>query len=102
MPAKGATKRPQHQIDEAVKRYLAGEPVTVLSKYYKISRPGFYLWVSKYKAEMLKKASQVNMTEADAKTADKRVLITENQALKAEVRKLRDKVLDMMIKAGEL
>lgn len=102
MPAKGNTKRPQHQIDEAVKRYMAGEPVTVLSKYYKISRPGMYLWIAKYKEDLLRKASKENMSPKDAATADKRILITENEALKAEVRKLRDKVISMMVKSGEL
>lgn len=102
MPAKGNTKRPQHEIDAAVKRYLAGEPVSVLSKYYRVSRPGFYLWIAKYKEDLLKKASKENMSPKDAATSDKRVLMTENEALRAEVRKLRDKVIDMMVKSGEL
>lgn len=102
MPIKNATKRPQHVIEQAVKRFMAGEQAVALAKEYKISKPGFYLWVSKYKRELLEKSKTVNMTPKDAATADKRTLLIEIDSLKLENRKLRDKVLDMMVKAGEL
>ncbi len=102
MPAKGKTIRPQHTIDEAVKRYLAGESAAVLAKYYKISKPGFYLWVAKYKQELLKNADRAHMSPKDADLVDKRVLLTELEAMRVENRKLRDKVVTLMMKAGEM
>lgn len=102
MPKKNDTKRPQHVIDEAVRRHMAGESAAVLAKFYKISKPGFYLWVKKYKEQLLAQNAREGLTPKEAELTDKRVLIAENQALKLEVRKLRDKVVSMMIKAGEL
>lgn len=97
---KNAPKRPQHVIDEAVKRHLAGEPVSTLAKHYKISRAGFYLWVAKAKQAMLAKASTVDMTPKEKELSDKRVLIAEIQALRLENRRLRELVLDGMIRKG--
>ena len=102
MPAKNVTKRPQHVIDEAVKRHMAGESAAVLAKLYKISKPGFYLWVKKYKEAMLDRAKRGDMTPQDAETADKRTLIAEIQELKIENRKLRDKLVTLMLKSGEI
>jgi hypothetical protein len=101
MPAKGKTTRPQSVIDEAVKRHMAGESAAVLAKFYKISKPGFYLWVSKYKAAMLEKSKTQGMTPHDAEVSDKRTLIVEIQALKQENRKLREIVLDSMLKTDK-
>lgn len=102
MPPKNVTKRPQHVIEEAVKRYMAGEQVSVLSKYYKVSKPGFYLWVAKHKQAMLDKASTQAMTPKDAAIADKRTLLIEVEQLRQENRKLRDKLLTEMMKAGTI
>jgi hypothetical protein len=102
MPIKGKTTRPQHIIDEAVKRFMNGEQAVVLAKHYKISKPGFYLWVKKYKEDLLKSSRTGDMTPADAATADKRTLIAEVQALKLENQKLRNKVVSLMIKSGDL
>ena len=102
MPTKNSTSRPQHVIDEAVKRYMAGEPVTTLSKYYKISRPGFYLWVKKYKEDLLEKSKTAGMSPKDAEQADKRVLLIELEQARQENRKLRDKVVALMLKGGEI
>lgn len=102
MPIKGKTTRPQHEIDTAVKRFMNGEQAVVLAKHYKISKPGFYLWVKKYKEELLKNERRGDLSAKDAEVVDKRALIAEVQSLRAEVRTLRDKVISMMIKAGEL
>lgn len=96
-PTAKASKRPAHVIEEAVKRHLEGESASVLSKYYKISKPGFYLWVRRYKEDMLKAKAKSGMSATDAETADKRVLIMEIQALKAENTKLRNRVVEMML-----
>ena len=87
---------------DAVKRHMAGESVAVLAKYYKISKPGFYLWVAKYKQALLESADRKALTPADAALTDKRVLIAEIQALKLENAKLRNKVVSLMVKHGEL
>lgn len=102
MATKRPTKTPQHVIDEAVKRHMAGESVRVLAKYYKISVPQFYNWIAAYKQELLEQAAKRDMSPKEAELVDKRVLIAENQAMKLELRKLRDKVINLMIKTGDL
>jgi transposase len=102
MPPKGKTTRPQSQIDEAVKRFMNGEQAVVLAKHYKISKPGFYLWVKKYKEELLRTSKTGDMTPHQAELSDKRTLIAEVQALKLENQKLRNKVVSLMIKSGEM
>jgi|SRR5579859_2384285 len=91
-------KRPQHEIDRFVKRFLAGEQAVALAKEARVSKPGFYLWVAKYKRDLLEKSKRSGMNQHDAETADKRTLIIELEQLRAENRKLRDRVLDMMVK----
>jgi transposase len=102
MPAKNATKRPQHVIDEAVKRFMAGESAHVLAKYYKVSRPGLYNWVHKYKLESLANAERKDMSPDQLKQIDRQQLVAENMALKEENSKLRHKVVALMIKAGDI
>jgi hypothetical protein len=103
MPKKNDTKHPQHVIDEAVKRYMDGrESVRVLAKFYKISKAGFYLWVAKYKKQLVETSKRSGMSPADADRADKRTLATEIEQLRLENRKLRDRVVSLMIKSGEL
>jgi hypothetical protein len=102
MPRKNSTKTPPDQIEEAVKRYMAGESVTVLAKLYKISKPGFYLWVRKCKQALLEQAARKDLKSEDAALVDKRVLIAEIQVLRLENAKLRNKVVSLMIKTGEI
>lgn len=102
MPVKGKTKRPQHVIDQAVKRFMGGEQAVALAKEYKISRPGFYLWVRKHKEQLLEESKKANMTPADREKSDKKVLSIEIDELRNENRKLREKVISMMIKLGEI
>ena len=104
MPIK--PKTPQHVIDEAVKRYLAGEQVAVLAKYYKISKPGFYLWVAKYKKEHASTPSTKTIGfdgyKDLSKVTDKATLLAEINMLRDENRKLRDRLLTSMIRSGEI
>ncbi len=102
MPTKGQTKRPQHLIDKYVKRYMTGEQATALAKEAGVSKPGFYLWVKKHKEQILENSKKVNMTPADAAIADKRTILVELEQLRLENRKLREKVVAMMIKSGEI
>lgn len=102
MPRKNDTKRPQHEIDQAVKRFLdGGEQAVVLAKLYKISKAGFYLWVKKYKQDLLDKSRRAGLSPDQVQSSDKRTLVTEVEQLRLENRKLRDKVVSLMIKAGE-
>ena len=102
MPTKGKTSRPQHVIDKYVKRYLAGEQAVSLAREAGISKPGFYLWVQKHKKQLLEQSNVKNMTPADAAIADKRTILLELDQLRLENRKLREKVVSMMIKSGEI
>lgn len=102
MPRKNDTRRPQHVIDEAVRRHMNGESAVVLAKLNKISKAGFYLWVKKYKQNLLEQSKRAGMTPADAEHSDKRTLIVELQALKEENQKLRNKVVSLMIKSGDM
>lgn len=102
MPRLNDTIRPQAEIDQAVKRFLNREASAVsLAKQYKISKAGFYLWVKKYKQGLLEASKRSGMTPASVEKSDKQTLIAEVQQLKLENRKLRDKVLDYMIRVGE-
>lgn len=101
MPRRHDTKRPQHVIDEAVKRFMDGEQATVLAKLYKISKAGFYLWVKKYKQDLLENSKRAGMSASDVALSDKRTLVTEVEQLRLENRKLRDKVVSLMMKSGE-
>lgn len=102
MPAKNHTKRPSSQIEEAVKRFMAGESAGVLAKFYRVSKPALYNWVSKYKRESLATAERKEMTPEQLKHVDRQQLVIENLALKEENAKLRNKVVSLMIRAGDL
>lgn len=98
----GDTKTPQDKIKQAVKRYLAGEPAAELAKEYKVSRPGFYLWIKKHKEELVELAKRSNMSAESIDKSDKINTAIENQALKAEVVRLKQKLFELMDAAGKL
>lgn len=102
MPIKNQTSRSHADIEKAVKRFMGGEQAVALAREFGISKPGFYLWVKKFKAEQLERSKTSGMSPRDAATADKRTLILEVEALKLENRKLRDSLLSKMLKLGEL
>lgn len=102
MPRKNDTKVPEKAVAKAVKRRLAGESAGSLAKEYKVSRATLYNWTAAYKQQLLDQSKLADLSPGDAEKADKQVLMAENEALKREVRKLRDKVVSMMIKAGEI
>jgi transposase-like protein len=102
MPRRNYTKLPQKVIDKAVRRHLEGGEVGVdLAKEHKISTATFYVWVKKYK-EALLESSRHGETSQDFERADKRTLIAELQQLRAENRRLRDKIVEVMLKSGEI
>ena len=96
------TTRPQHIIDEAVKRYLAGEDVNVLCKYYKVSRAGFYIWVRKYKAHILETDRRATMLPASLEAEDHATIVAQNKILRDENQRLRNKLVAMLLASGEL
>lgn len=105
MPPKNQVKRPQHVVDEAVKKHLAGGPgsdVVTLAKQYKISRPGFYLWLKHYKEELVAASDKQGLSPTQIDKLDKQTILAERDALKLENQKLRNKVVSLMIKAGDL
>jgi len=94
---KGRIVHPPDQIEEAVKRYLAGENVNVLCKYYKVSRAGFYLWAKNYKKNAEKRARI-----GTGPSSDLIELKEENASLRLQVRELREMLLSKMIKLKEI
>lgn len=98
-----ATKTPEHKIKEAVKRYLAREgSVEELAKEYKVSRPGFYLWIKRYKEDLVAQAKRAGMSAESIEASDKVNLAIENQAMKVEITRLKQKLFELMDKADML
>ncbi len=102
MPTKNSTKTPQHIIEKAVNRYLQGESAGTLAKEYKISRPGFYLWVNKYKEQLVEAAKRANVSAPNIDKAQKVDLVVENSALRGEVDRLKQKLFELMLKTNNL
>ena|SRR5579859_824660 len=102
MPRKDETLKPKHVIDKIVKRHLAGEGADELAKECKVIRATIYNWVTAYKKALVERSKREGMTPRDAEIADKQTLIAELEQLRLENAKLRDKVVAMMIKAGEI
>lgn len=98
MPAKNDTKQPLHIIEEACRRHINGESAEALATEYGISKAGFYLWVRQFKQRVL----ETPATLAATKEAKLEQLVVEVAALKEENRQLRNKVISLMIKAGEM
>lgn len=102
MPAKNTTKTPADKIQKAVKRYLEGEQVIALAKEYKVSRPGFYLWIKKYKEDMIEEAKHKNMSAPSLDKAEKVNLVVENNAMKGEIQRLKQKLFELMLSTDKL
>lgn len=94
--------RPQHVIEEAIKRNNAGESVDTITKHYKVSRAQFYNWKRKYQEDILERARRAAMSPETIQIEDKQELIAENKALKMENQKLRNKLLEMLLKSGQI
>ena len=67
-------RHPQHVIDEAVQKYLAGESVLVLVKLYQMSATGILDWIKKYKAERLRSYGRASLSPQARANADKHEL----------------------------
>lgn len=102
MPLKNMTKTPQDKIERAVNRYLQGEPASTLAKEYKVSRPGFYAWINKYKAAQIERSRKANMSAGTIDKHEKVDLAIENVDLKKQVMELRQKLFDLMLETKRL
>jgi transposase-like protein len=102
MPPKDVTKTPGKQIDRFIRCHLAGESVTALAREYRVSRAGAYLWLKKHREEVLARSMRVGTTAKSRDKAEKVSLRAENAQLKRENAQLRDKVVSLMVKAGEI
>ncbi|MGO9988929.1 MAG: helix-turn-helix domain-containing protein [Steroidobacteraceae bacterium] len=100
MPRKNETKLSQAKIDKLVRRHFSGEPVASLAKEYKVSRATAYVLIMQHKRKLLDEAQRAGVTSLDKK--DKTTLQAELIALRQENAKLRNKVVALMIKAGEI
>ena len=101
MPAKNVTRHPQNIIDVAVKRHLNGESVAVLAKYYGMSRPGFYLWVKKFKDQVITNSMRADMSLQGQELADVGDLKLQVQAERAENLRLKRLCCELMLKTGD-
>jgi transposase-like protein len=103
VPRAGEFKHPKAIRDKAIKRHLeGGESVEKLAKYYKVTRQTLYSWLDAYKQSVLHAAERAGMSPADLEKRSKTELVAENMALKAENRKLRDRLVTMLMKTGDL
>lgn len=100
---KAPVTRPQHLRDELVKRHLeGGESIKALCKHLKISRATAYNWLEQYKAELAQSAMRVGVNPKDLEKTAKQELIAQNEILQTENRKLRDRLVSLMVKHGEI
>lgn len=103
MPKKNDTISPAAVVAKAVKRHLeGGESAVDLAQEYRVSRATIYNWVAAYERQLLERSEKQGMSTHDAELWDKRTLIAEIKRLKLENTKLKDKLVAMMIKAGEI
>jgi transposase-like protein len=103
MPRKDETATPKKLVDKFIKRHLeGGESVEALAKEYKISRASGYAWLKKHRDALLSQTMREGMSPTAIEKSDKATLVAQVQALKLENAKLRNKVVSLMIKAGDL
>jgi transposase len=108
MPRKGETATPQKLVDKFIKRHLEGaESVDALAKEYRskgynVSRATGYMWVTKFRLRMIDEKMLAGGPPEKVEKAAKTELIALVAELKAENTKLRNKVIALMMKSGEL
>jgi transposase len=102
MPRKDETKVSPKAIEKAVKRHMAGERADTLATELKVSRATIFNWTAKYRADTLEQARRGEMTPKELERQDKSALVAQLEALKLENRRLREKVVALMLKSGEI
>jgi transposase-like protein len=97
------TPRPQHIRDEAVIRHLEGqETVKSLCKSFKVSRATMYNWIEGYKRDIVEAAKRQGVAPRDLDRTAKFELVAQLEVLQTENRKLRDLIVDLMVKRVEV
>ena len=85
----------------AGKRHLEGDELVVnLAKELKVSRQTFYSWIEAYKKQAMANIDRVGKSKCELEKIDKAQLIAQNEMLQTENRKLRDRLVNLMIKFG--
>jgi transposase-like protein len=103
MPRRGETTLSAAKIERAVKRHLeGGELVVSLSKEFKVSRQTFYNWLEAYKRQAVERIERKGVSKVELEKTAKADLIAQNEILHSENRKLRDRLVNLMIKHGEI
>jgi transposase-like protein len=104
MPRAGtyANHKPR-DVEKAVRRHLEGnEPIADLAKELKVSRQTLYSWVDAYKKRAMESIDRIGKSKAELDKVDKAQLIAQNETLQTENRKLRDRLVNLMMKYGEI
>jgi hypothetical protein len=102
MPKRNQKKHPQHVIDEAVKRHLAGERASALAKEYGISKPGFYNWRTAYLEAVEEKNKRAGKSPRTIFADEIRQRDFEIEQLKRELAQYKNKLVECLVRHGEL
>jgi transposase-like protein len=98
----GPKKATPEQINQAVKRYLEGEQVVALAKEYKISVPGFYLWIKRAREAAAAQAALVDISPKQQEKDQAISLRLRVDKLQQENDQLKKKLFELMLKHGEI
>lgn len=100
---KAPLTRPQHVRDDFIKRHFqGGESIATLVKAFKISRATGHNWANDYKRDLARAAISHGSDPKDVDRVAKQELVAQNEMLRAEIRKLRDRLVDLMVKHNEI
>jgi transposase len=102
MPRKNETKVSPKAMEKAAKRHLAGEQAEGLAKEHKVSRATIFNWTARYKEQALEQSRREGINPKELEKQDKATLVAKLQALELENRRLRDKVVALLLKTGEI
>jgi transposase len=102
MPRKNELKASPKVMEKAAKRHLAGEQAEGLAKEHKVSRATIFNWTARYKEQALEQSRREGINPKELEKQDKATLIARLQAVELENRRLKDKVVALMLKAGEI
>jgi hypothetical protein len=82
--------------------YMSGEQAEGLAKELKVSRATIFNWTSRYKEQALEQSRREGINPKELEKQDKASLIVKLRALELENRRLRDKVVALLLKTGEI
>jgi transposase-like protein len=103
MPKKDQTETSQKDIAKFIKRHLVGgESIVSLINEYGISRGTAYNWLARHREKMLDESTRAGASPATLEKAEKMSLRAKVAELENENRRLRNKVVALMLKAGEI